>query len=220
MKSFKKFVFALGLVLTVVSASALPVYAATASTDSTTCSVKAVGAKNTTGAADSRWTVTTDGVASAKVVATGDPTCMQQVTISVWQAPDAVKGLPYSAQKLVAHTTYTVPVGTTPVSIVLPDCFYQVDLVRGADAIGTNGQPIFPAGTNMASLHGGTKACETGGTGGATTPTPTPTPVTPVAEVTPTELPSVGTGSTVIVAALAAVVGGTIFQYVRQMRRI
>lgn len=192
--------------------AAQPAHATTA-----TCSVVATGTKNTTGAANSRFILNNDGTVTGSVTVTGD--CPQTVTIASWQAPDATHGLPYSAQKLYAHTTATFGAGTHTLSVKLPDCYYQVDLVRGGNATGANGGAVYDTSVMMGSLHGGSKAC--------TTPTPPSTPVTPVTPQTP-QIPSTPampgslpeTGASFLIAifgvGLAAIAAST--QYLRRYR--
>jgi hypothetical protein len=180
------------------------------------CSVVATGTKNTTGASNSRFVANNDGTVTGSVTVTGD--CQQTVTIASWQAPDATHGLPYSAQKLYAHTTATFGAGVHTLSVKLPDCYYQVDLVRGGSATGANGGAVYDTSVMMGSLHGGSKVC--------TTPTPPTTPVTPTTPETPvTPAPTMPgslpeTGASFLIAVfgvgIAAIAGAT--QYLRRYR--
>jgi hypothetical protein len=157
--------------------------AATTATDSpqpTNCAVVAVGSANTANQAGSRFTVQ-GGVVSSKVKVTDDDECRETVTLVTWQAPDGNKGLPYSAQKLFQHTTKTFAPGVYSISTKLPDCFFQVDLVRGSQPTDPNGGPLYGKDRMMGSLHGGTQACAD--------PTPSVTP-TPSASPTPSSSPS------------------------------
>jgi hypothetical protein len=203
----------LGIVAGVSAALPLSV-----SADSTTnCTVTATGKKNTAGNSDSRFTLN-GNMATAQVTVTGTD-CNEPVTIVSWQAPDALKGQPYSAQKLFAHNTATLTSGTHNMSVELPDCFYQVDVVRGTSATDSKGGPEYKPNGGiqiLGSLHGGTKACETGG-GGGSTPTP---PSTPVVESTTTTLPNTGSGSTGIVLAIISTVVGAFAWNRRQLRKL
>jgi len=159
--------------------------------DVAACTVKAVGTKNGAGASNSRFVIHTDGTASADVQVTGT-NCAVPVTISAWQAPDALKGRPYSAQKLFGHTTQTFNEGMHTISVKLPDCYYQVDLLRGTNPTAADGSPVYDTAVLMGSLHGGTQVC-----GGDKTPPPPPT-----------ELPKTGSGANIFVlGALTAVAG-------------
>lgn len=155
--------------------SATTAYADTATTPN--CTVATVGSTNTAGAADSRFTVQNNGTVSAQLKVTGTD-CAVSVTLAVWQAPNADKGQPYSQQKLFSHNTATFNAGLHTISATLPDCYYQVDLLPGTSATATDGSPVYPKGTLLGSLHGGTQTCG----GGGETPPSTP----------PAELPKTG----------------------------
>lgn len=164
------------------------------------CSVEMNGKTNTANQTDSRWTLSANGVATGTFTVTGDDDCQQTVTLSAWEAPNAAKGQPYDQQKLVSHVTGTFGPGKHSLSIQVPDCFYQLDMIRGANAAGPTGTAEYVKGSLIGSLHGGTKTCE----------------VTP--PVTPPTLPNTGVGSNVVVASLVATVLGTAFGYVRRLR--
>jgi len=194
-----------------------PVYASSIATDrdDADCSAKMVGTSDTTNKSNSRWTMNDHGVVTGKIVVSGDDGCTQTVTLAAWQAPNAVKGQPYDQQKLVDHMTATFSKGTHSLSIAAPNCFYQIDMVRGGKATGPDGTAKYEASSLMGSLHGGTKACE------VTTVTPqTPqTPSTPETPQAPAELVNTGAGSTAFTfAALAAVVGAVAHFAVRRTR--
>jgi hypothetical protein len=178
----------------------------------TTCSVKMNGTTNTANQTDSRWSLSTSGVATGTFTVTGDDDCTQTVTLSAWQAPDGVKGQPYSQQKLVSHVSGTFGPGTHNLSIQIPDCFYQLDMIPGANPTGPDGSAQYTVGSLIGSLHGGTQTCEV-------TPPQTP-PQTPETPAAPTALPNTGVGSNVVVAGLFATVLGTAFAYLRRMRTV
>jgi LPXTG-motif cell wall-anchored protein len=196
-------------------AAAQPASAAT-----TTCDAVAVGTKNTAGNTDSRFVVNSNGTVSATFEVKGDATCQVAVSMAAWTAPDATHGRPYDQQKMFDHATSTFGVGRHTLTVKLPNCFYQIDLARGANPTGPNGSAVYEAGRLMGSLHGGTKVCETPTppTTPPTTPQPPVTPVTPVAP-TPEVLPNTGAGSTAAIAAVVAVIAGTAYHYVRRSRR-
>jgi len=179
------------------------------------CVLKAVGKKNTAGNPDSRWTI--DGnKATVQFTLTGTD-CATDVTIASWKAPDGVKGRPYSEQKLYKyHTTHIATTGsqkaaTGSLSVELPDCYYQVDLVPGASPTDKNGGPQYKAVDGRpihASLHGGTQKCEE-------------TPVTPVKPAAHTdELPHTGAGANLIVVSVAVAVLGAIAHRVVSARKL
>ncbi len=131
MNSVKQMSCALALALTIGVATTAPVSAVTTTADKVSCTAKTVGTTNTAGSTDSRFIV--DGTSVSTIVEVkGDEACKQTVTFAVWQAPDAVKGLPYDQQKLLAHKTESLSVGKHVLSLTLPNCFYQVDLVHGS----------------------------------------------------------------------------------------
>lgn len=184
----------------------------------TACTVKAVGTKNTTGNTNSRFTLNGDGTVTAAFTVTGHD-CEQAVTLASWQAPDAIKGRPYDQQKLYKHVTGTFGEGTYKLTVQLPDCYYQIDLVTGTSPTGVNGTPVYETERMLGSLHGGTQKCEETPPTTPETPTTPQTPVTPAStREQPTTLPNTGTGSNILLAALGATVAGAAFQYIRQLR--
>jgi len=167
--------------------------------------VKAVGTKNTAGNSDSRFTLNSaHTTATASFTISGD-NCNEAVTIASWQAPNGEKGRPYSEQKLFSHTTGTFNSGTHSLTVTLPDCYYQVDLVRGSSATDANGGPEYNTSTILGSLHGGTQTC-----------TPTTPPTTPPTTSQP--LPDTGAGTNIFVLSAIAAIAGYVFSYVRKMR--
>lgn len=197
-------------IISTVSLTAVAFAPATVGATSVTgCTVKAVGTKNTAGASDSRFVLNADGTTTAAFVVTGTD-CNEAVTIASWQAPDALKGRPYNEQKLFAQKTDTFTSGTHTLTVKLPTCFYQIDLVRGTSATDQNGGPEYDTSVMLGSLHGGTQACTTPTPPPNPTPTPTPTP--------PTTLPNTGTGSNIFMISAAVAVAGYAFSYIRKVR--
>jgi LPXTG-motif cell wall-anchored protein len=173
--------------LSLAGLNATPSVAQASTTTAATCSVKTVGNKNTAGAADSRFTLNADHTVTSTFVVSGTD-CTATVTIASWKAPDASKGRPYSAQTLFAHTTDTFSTGTHTISVALPDCYYQVDLVTGSNPTAADGGAVYDTSVMRGSLHGGTKTC---------------TPPT-----VPPELPKTGNGSSVfLLGATVATLG-------------
>ena len=202
----------IALSLSVVSIPVTPANAV-----SETCSVKSTGTKNTTGASDSRFVVNNNSTVSATFEVKGDDSCRQTVTLATWTAPDAAKGRPYNLQKLHDHVTKTYGKGTYTLTATLPNCFYQVDLVRGDNQT----SPNYAKSTMMGSLHGGVKTCEVSVTP-RVTPTPTTTPSASVLSATsttlPAALPSTGPTESFIVVTLLAALAAAGAQYLRQSR--
>lgn len=182
------------LFLLVMGAIAMPVRVGATGT-TTECSVVATGTKNTAGNADSRFVLNGDGTVSAEFEVKGDANCKQDVLLASWQAPDGDKGRPYDQQKLYKYVTGNFGAGKHTLTVQLPDCYYQVDLVRGTVPTGQNGSPLYEKGRMMGSLHGGTKKCEE--TKKPETPTTpvTQQPATPQVAAAATTLPSTGAGS-------------------------
>jgi len=209
----KKLALLLAAPVVIAGLALVSIAPANATNNTVECSVKAVGNKNTAGNADSRFKLNSDGTVSATFEVKGGKDCKQTVTLATWQAPDGDKGRPYELQKLFAHKTGTFGVGKHTLTVKLPNCFYQVDLVRGSNPTGPNGTPIYEAGRMMGSLHGGTKKCEE-----PKKPEVPKTPETPEAPETPAELPATGPEAAFVVAGLLAT-GAAGVQYVRQNRR-
>lgn len=147
-------------------------------------------------------------ITGSKATATFDVTgnCTSQaVTLTSWEAPNGTDGKPYSSQTLFAHSTGTFAPGTHTLTVALPNCYYQLDLILGSAPTDATGSPDYAMqGILRRSLHGGTQSC-------ATTPTPTPTNPTPTPlSSTPTALPNTGPAALFIVVGLA-IVGGYVF---------
>ncbi|HSX35918.1 MAG TPA: LPXTG cell wall anchor domain-containing protein [Patescibacteria group bacterium] len=198
-----------------VTLSAAPlVHADTNTTATTVCTVKAVGTKNTAGNSDSRFTLNSDGTVTGAFTVTGTD-CNEAITLAVWQAPDADKGRPYSEQTLFGHTTGTFAAGTHTLSVKLPTCFYQVDLVKGTSPTDSKGGPEYTKGTILGSLHGGTQACTP-----ITPPNPPTPPTPPTPPVTPPVLPNTGTGSNIFVLSAVVAVAGYVGSVIRNKMRV
>lgn len=130
---------------------------------------------------DGGLTVSGSQITGRVLVAGGNPQCQGTVTITSWTAPNGSDGKPYSEQTLFSHTTQTFGPGNHTISTELPDCFYQVDLLRGDQATAPDGGSVYPAGLLINSLNAGSRSC--------VQPSPTPTPP-PVSNVTPAPSPS------------------------------
>lgn len=187
-------------------------------TASSECSMKSVGfntlvsegSTNTVGSDSSRFALNSDGTVTAKFKVVGNDDCKQVVTLATWKAPDADKGLPYSEQKLYKHVSGTFAPGVHTMTVALPNCFYQVDLVRGAEPTDQNGGPQYGSERMAGSLHGGTQACTDEKT----------EDVLSTEVVSPTELPKTGLGSgfAYLLGAIMAATAASL-QYLRQARR-
>jgi hypothetical protein len=142
----------------------------------------------------------TGNKASSTFEIKGDANCTKVVTIASWQAPNGTDGLPYEAQKLYKYNTKTLSVGRHTMTVELPDCFWQVDIVRGANPTAADGGPVYENHRLLDFKHGGTKVC-------ADKPAEPVTPVKPVVKptekvATPASLPKTGPA-----ASLATLLG-------------
>jgi len=154
--SFIKSLFVAALVTSVGIAVAL---GGNAHATSTSCTVTGAQPNIGTPVADRKFTIAGDTTyIDVKVTGTN---CALPVTLAAWEAPNGTDGKPYSEQKLVSHVTKTFKEGTHRMSIKLPNCFYQIDLVRGTNPYGINNTGAYPKERMIGSIHGGTKACET-----------------------------------------------------------
>jgi LPXTG-motif cell wall-anchored protein len=210
----------------VVLASMVPFGALASGSNTTapTCTVKAVGSKNTANQSDSRFKVNGLNVTGTFNV-TGASNCKVDVTLTTWQAPDGVHGLPYSAQKMYKHVTGTYGPGKYSLTTQMPNCFYQVDLITGSNPGNAQGGAVYEDGRMLGSLHGGTKACviptptptPTVTPHPTPTPTATPTPEIPSVEGASTQLPDTGAGLSTLLGLTAMAAAG--LWYVRLRRR-
>jgi hypothetical protein len=154
--SFIKSLFIAAFVTSVGVTAAL---GANAHATSTSCTVTGVQPNIGTPVQDRKFTIAGDTTyIDVKVTGTN---CALPVTLAAWEAPNGTDGKPYSEQKLVSHVTKTFKEGTHRMSIKLPNCFYQIDLVRGTNPYGTNNTGAYPKERMIGSIHGGTKECET-----------------------------------------------------------
>lgn len=171
------------------------------------CTLKAVGSKNTANQQDSRFTVNGTTI-SASVVVTGPQSCKRDVTFTTWEAPNPDAGKPYNQQTLFMEVTKTFGVGTHPISVQLPNCFFQADLTTVPPANNHVGNS-YPNGDYLGSLHGGTQSC---------------TPVTPAQPQTPSSttssLPNTGSGLMPFMVALSVGAAVTGFSYFKQLRKV
>lgn len=137
-----------------------------------------------------------------KVVVKGT-NCAKTVTLESWKAPNATDGRPFKEQVLFRHKTETFGAGSHLMSVQLPNCFYQVDLIRGSKTMGANGEIKFDSDRMIGSVHGGNKVCTVSTPDTPEEPEEPETPVTPPTTTTTTtsskatSLPKTGPGSIV-----------------------
>ncbi len=129
------------------------------------------------------------------------PDCTKDVTVAAWNAPNGTDGMPFSAQSLHSHKSGTYAPGNHSVTVSKPECFYQVDVVRGLSPEFENGDAGYADWQYVSSTHGGAK-CET-------------KKKTPVVKKTvqkgtggPVALPETGAGSVAAIALSAGTAAG------------
>ncbi|HET6924240.1 MAG TPA: hypothetical protein VFH39_00220 [Candidatus Saccharimonadales bacterium] len=204
----KKILMSTALLLT-VGLNAPAAHAATTTSTKTTCKVTTAGTRNKTGQGG-QFTLNDNGTVTGQFKVEGD-NCA--VAMASWTAP-SVDGKPYDEQKLFDSTTGTFSTGVHQLTVKLPGCFYQIDLVPGTSATDSKGGPeYFTNGGRhvIGSLHGGSTSC----TPAKPTTTP-PQPTTPAATTLPnTGMNPAGAG----VAALVTGVLGSFFYRKRLLAR-
>lgn len=144
----------------------------------------------------------------------GELDCTKDVTVAAWNAPNGTNGAPFSEQTFVDSKSGTFAPGFHSLTVKKPDCFYQIDLVRGLSPYGaTQGRPDYTAGQFVSSAHGG-QACQP-------TPTPTPTPVQPAVQVVSTgkSLPNTGAGDILGISAATGAAAGIVHNIRRRIQR-
>ncbi|MBI2797798.1 hypothetical protein HYX70_00680 [Candidatus Saccharibacteria bacterium] len=120
--------------------------------------------------------------------------CTKDVTVAAWDAPNGVDGKPFDQQKFVDSKSGTFPAGFSSLTVKKPQCFYQIDLLRGLSPFGPSGNTNdYTAGQFVSSSHGGAE-CK---------PTPPPAPVTPTVALSTPALPTTGGGADTLSVALA-----------------
>lgn len=101
-----------------------------------------------------------DGRAYIKVLLHGKG-CVgnQNVVLAAWKAP-AANFKPYKDQVLVNHNKKVLEIDkTVTMSIPIPQCYFQIDLVRGTDPRGKDGGGAYQEGRMIHSIKGGNKSC-------------------------------------------------------------
>jgi LPXTG-motif cell wall-anchored protein len=150
------------LVASIVAVSALMAVAAVAFTSknadaaSSNCKVEVIGDKNTANDKNSKFTKNGRQV-TAKVKVTGN-NCKEDVALAAFKAPEGNR--PLSAQRLHNVTKRTFNSGTHEISVEVPNCYFQADLVTGHDVATKNGTPLDFHGRLMGWLVGGQNKCE------------------------------------------------------------
>lgn len=180
--------------------------------------------------------------ASVSITVSGD--CVERyATLVSWKSPSP-SGHPLTAQKLYKYTTKKLTAGTHTVSVELPDCYYQVDLLGQKRPTSLAGDANYDAmGTDVLVNFklGGTKSCTP-----PPPPPPTPqkctipgmenipadspdckvvpeTPVTPETPATPdapVSLPDTGAGAFAAIASTVTAAGSGVAHYVYRRKKM
>ena len=118
--------------------------------------------------------------------------CTTPVTLASWKAV-APNGERLNEQKLYSHTTATFKPGVHTISVnFYPSCYWQVDLIQGANATAADGTANYDY-QNGQIIDGGLRNFKQGGSTTCAVTPPTPvTPVTPTTIVTASKLPDTG----------------------------
>jgi hypothetical protein len=198
----------------VVTAASIVAVIPAVNTQAAECSVGAVGGDHT------QKNITVNGTtASVKFAVKGDADCMQDVTFAAWEAPSKT-GLPLNEQKLYNFKTGKYAVGIHEVTVQLPVCetdknivrFYQADLLRGTNPTNANGSADYAATGESARLidwkTGGEKCPE---------PKKPATPVTKTTPAAPEALPVTGAASLIAPVLVSGTLAGVVHN-IRQRR--
>lgn len=126
--------------------------------------------------------------------------CTTPVSVASWIRVTS-EGI--NDQKLYAHKTNTFGPGLHSMTVEVPACMYQVDLIDGANYTATDGTANYQY-QNGQFVDGGLRDFKKGGTGTCEKPVTPVTPVTPTTPATPvtpaatapvvTSVPSTGAG--------------------------
>lgn len=179
--------------LTIASVFAVSAIAPVAFTGTTQaesrCSIETARPQSGTPVPNSKFT-TQEGRMYIDVIVTGKD-CVRHATLAAWEAPNGVDGRPYKEQVLASHMTKTIETGDRnqakrTLSVQIPDCYYQIDIMRGKKVMGRNGEIKFDADKHLGGVHGGTQACTTPEV--PETPEEPETPETPEEPETPSEV--------------------------------
>lgn len=147
--------------------------------------------------------------ADVHVTVTGEEGCEKTVSVASWQWPTHL-GLPIKSQVLYKTNTQTFGLGEHVISVEVPDCYWQVDLVEGSRPTAADGTADYQIGEPndktdrlMDAAYGGEKVCFAK-PGEPTTTGPITPPSNPLSPVS--SIPSTGTS---LAATLASVTGLT-----------
>lgn len=215
------------LVLAVISAAlmlvSIPAVASAATTSSTNtkCSVSPVNATSLY-EIDRNFTYNNNGTVTAQFKVEGDAGCTKDVVFASWKAPSR-SGYPLKDQTLYDFKTANFGVGVHNLTIKMPNCYWQLDLLEGTKPTAADGSADYGFGKvhMLDTAHGGTQSC-------TETPVTPVTPVTPTAPVTPaavtqtvvTSVPSTGAESIVAGTMGVGATTGLAYKLVDSKRKL
>lgn len=151
------------------------------------------------------------------VTVTGDEDCEKTVSIASWKWYTKF-GLPLESQKLYKTNTATFGVGTHKLSVNVPDCSWQVDLVEGSRPTAADGTANYQIGEPndktdrlMDAAFGGDGIC-------TDTPNKTKRTDKPATETAApvSVMPSTGSSSIALSALAASTISGLVYSIVQK----
>lgn len=135
------------------------------------------------------------------VTVTGNNDCEKTVSVASWKFPNPT-GLPLKEQKLYKTNTQTFGLGTHIISVEVPDCYWQVDLVEGDRPTAADGTADYQIGEPndvtdrlMDAAFGGDKECFP-----KDTPVTGPVTAIPVATAPVSTIPQTGNSTPMTIA--------------------
>lgn len=84
-------------------------------------------------------------ILTTKVVVTGEEGCTKSVSVAAWKFPNAT-GLPLKSQVLYKTNTQTFGVGEHTISVEVPACYWQADIMEGTRPTAADGTPDYKIG--------------------------------------------------------------------------
>jgi len=134
-----------------------------AAEDTAKCKVTVIGKYPSIDKSDSAFKTTGDNV-TVQFKVEGDKDCNKEVTFVTWNAPNGTDAKPYTSQTLHDKKTAVFKPGTYSMSVKKPQCFYQIDFVRGSSHLGQTGEPwrynYNGIDLMIGYVIGGDKSCE------------------------------------------------------------
>ena len=110
------------------------------SSNNNKCTVKAVGTKNESNVKGGKFTKS-NGKITGHFRVTGK-NCTTNVSLIVWKLPSG-KVRPYGEQKMHKYVWQSFGPGKHALTVDLPNCSYQADLVKGKKETGPNDGPRY-----------------------------------------------------------------------------